>query len=41
MAKQEKRNSQKDVKREKPDNIENEVERRRLEKWRLGRRNFP
>lgn len=40
MAKQEKRNSQNDIKRVKPDDIDDEVEQRRLEKWRLGRRNF-
>lgn len=41
MAKQEKRNSRDDVKRETADNAEYEIERRRLEKWRPGRRNFP
>jgi len=40
MAKREKENSHVS-KRTKSGDIEYEIERSRLEKWRLGRRNFP
>lgn len=41
MAKHEKRNSQKDDKTVEKEDEEYEFERKRLEKWRPGNRNFP
>jgi len=40
MANYKKRNSKKDAKTAEKD-VEHEFERRRLEKWRPGNRNFP
>lgn len=41
MAKREKRNSKKDTKTIEREEVEFEIERKRLEKWRPGNRNFP
>ena len=41
MAKYEKRNPKKDSKIEDKEDVECEIERIRLEKWRPGNRNFP
>ena len=41
MAKHEKRNSKNDAKTEEKEDVGIEAERRRLEKWRPGNRNFP
>lgn len=41
MDKYEKRNSEKDSKTAEMQDEKFELERRRLEKWRPGRRNFP